>query len=183
MNMRLPGSTLSADVESVTGVDELFEPMFLAGGLVLSQVSAVAGIEAHDIQNWVKRGYVSRPIKKKYFDRQIWRILLISSLRDCMKIEEIAELMSLINGDVEDASDDIISEARLYDYFCQAIKQMDNHTLNEETISDIVDSLLSDFDHPGAAKLSCAIKIMVYAYISGRCQKEINRYLRELKGE
>ncbi|MBQ1477124.1 MAG: DUF1836 domain-containing protein [Erysipelotrichaceae bacterium] len=181
LDQYMPGTNIPFSAGNTSDTIEIL--IRTTNGLSLSQVCTITGLETSTIQNWVKRGYVSRPVKKKYFDRQIWRILLISSLRDCMKIEEIAELMSLINGDVEDASDDIISEARLYDYFCQAIKQMDTHTLNEETISDIVDSLLSDFDHPGAAKLSCAIKIMVYAYISGRCQKEINRYLRELKGE
>ena len=49
-----------------------------AGGFTLSQVKAITGLEGSTIQNWVKRGWVSNPKGKKYDERQLPRILLIS---------------------------------------------------------------------------------------------------------
>ena len=41
--------------------------IFASGGLFLSQVCFVTGIELHTVQNWVKRGFVAPPIEKKIF--------------------------------------------------------------------------------------------------------------------
>ena len=55
--------------------------MFLAGGIVRSQVSAVTGLESHMIQNWVKRGFLSNPVNKRYSCRQFCRIAIINMLK------------------------------------------------------------------------------------------------------
>ncbi len=163
---------------------DIIETMIrMTNGLSLGQVCTITGLETSTIQNWVKRGYVSRPVRKKYFERQMWRILLISSLRDCMKIEEIGELMGLINGSVEDESDDIISEATLYDFFCLSIKEMDTQMLSPEAIDKTIEDVLKDFDSPNKNKLHLAIRVMVYAYISGRCINLIKKDLEVLKND
>ena len=99
------------------GMFSVFRPMIQAtDGLTLRQVCSITGLEPSTIQNWIKRGFVSHPVEKKYRERQLARILLISALRDCMKIDSIGELLTIVNGDTEDTSDDIISEEQLYDY-------------------------------------------------------------------
>ena len=77
-----PGKELFAAVSSLCNV---------AGGLSLSQIVGITGLEASTIQNWVKRGWISRPVGKKYTQRQIARILLINVLRDCLPLEKIAQ--------------------------------------------------------------------------------------------
>lgn len=79
-------------------------------GLSLGQVCAIAGLEPSTVQNWIKRGFVSHPVNKKYRARHLARILLIAALRDCMPLERIGELMTCVNGDTDDEGDDIISE-------------------------------------------------------------------------
>ena len=44
------------------------------------------------------------------------QILIINMLRPCMQLDKIAFMLEYINGDLEDASDDIIRASVLYDY-------------------------------------------------------------------
>ena len=60
----LPGTTVEADLRRPDAADMLLSPLFLTGGLMLSQVSQLTGLEPHVIQNWVKRGFVSPPERK-----------------------------------------------------------------------------------------------------------------------
>lgn len=179
MNFEIPGTNMkySSNDEAFS----MFRPMIqITGGLSLSQVCAITGLQASTIQNWVKRGYAPRPIKKKYQERHLARILLISSLRDCMNIEEIGELMKLINGDTEDESDDIISESKLYDYFSRCINNLDTN-LQDDQIEKTVTEVLTNEEQTVKQKLVYALKVMVYAYILGKCLKQINNNLELLK--
>ena len=56
MEWFIPGTVLKADVASA--VDQQFSAMFLGGGIVLSQVTGITGLEAYTVQNWVKRGFL-----------------------------------------------------------------------------------------------------------------------------
>ena len=91
------------------------------GGLTLSQLSKLTGLEGTTIQNWIKRGWVSATRGKKYSEKQVLRILIINMLRRAMKLEDIAALMRYVNGDVEDTSDDIIADILLYNILCRII--------------------------------------------------------------
>ena len=111
----IPGTNLTF-MPNDDGMFSRFEPLIKAtDGLTLGQVCAITGLETSTIQNWVKREFVARPVKKKYHERQLARILLISSLREAMKIDSIGELMKMVNGNTDDESDDIISEEKMYD--------------------------------------------------------------------
>ena len=161
----------------------VFRPMIeITGGLSLGQVCKITDLQPSTIQNWIKRSYVPRPENKKYYERHLSRILLISALRECMNIEEIGELMVLINGDTEDESDDIISESKLYDYFCKAIKELDGKDLNDSTIDSIVNKVLINEEKQVRVKLVYALKVMTYAFISGNCLKRIKENLNALRG-
>ena len=155
----------------------------ITGGLSLGQICRITGLQSSTIQNWVKRGYVPHPDQKKYYERHLSRILLISALRECMNIEEIGELMMLINGDTDDESDDIISETKLYDYFCKAVKNLNELTLEGENIENSIAEILKNEDEANMDKLTLALKVMVYAYISGLCLKKIEVNLKGLRGE
>ena len=61
MGWNLPGTVLQIPKEEADRVPELLSPMFLAGGLVLGQVSSVTGLETHMVQNWVKRVFCRLP--------------------------------------------------------------------------------------------------------------------------
>ena len=115
MQRYIPGTTLRFAEQARESAFSLIAPVLEAtGGLTLSQLSTLTGLGGSTIQNWIKRGWVSATIGKKYSEKQVLRILLINMLRSAMKLEDIAKLMSYVNGDVDDNSDDIIADIHLY---------------------------------------------------------------------
>ena len=117
MQWTIPGTTLPGQREDADRVDSVFESLFLAGGLTLSQVSGIAGLEPHTVQNWVKRGYLQPPRGKRYDMEQVCRILNINLLKGALTLEQSCQLISYINGDLADESDDLIDDTLLYFYF------------------------------------------------------------------
>ena len=117
MNWIIPGTTLEAQRENADRTDELFAPMFLAGGLALSQVSSITGLESYTIQNWVKRGFLPPPVNKRYNMEQVCRIITINMLKGALSLEQICSLIGYINGSLSDESDDIIDDSQLYFMF------------------------------------------------------------------
>ena len=83
-----PGTTLPFDSKFCENSFFIISSLCAAtGGITLSQLTEMTGLEGTTIQNWVKRGWVSKTIGKKYNERQIARILIISILRDSIHLE------------------------------------------------------------------------------------------------
>ena len=149
----------------------VLRPMIeITGGLSLSQICRITNLQTSTIQNWVKRGFVQRPDHKKYYERHLSRILLIAVLR-------------LINGDTDDESDDIVSEAVLYDRFCEAVRNIDDNSLNFADIEQSIEKMSFNEEETIKEKLIMALKVMVYAYLSGKCMKQIEKNLSGLRGK
>lgn len=178
----IPGTNIEyGDKEDAFSV---LRPMIeITGGLSLGQICNITGLQTSTIQNWVKRGFVPRPEHKKYYERHLSRILLISSLRDCMNIEDIGELMKLINGDTEDESDDIISETALYDCFCKAVKKLDEDSLDLKKVESLIETMNLNEEESIHERLVMALKVMVFAYLSGMCTRKVDLNLARLRGE
>ena len=66
MIWNIPGTVLTAAEKDGALVESQFRAMFLPGGMVLSQVSAITGLESYIIQNWVKRGFLTKPDNKQH---------------------------------------------------------------------------------------------------------------------
>jgi DNA-binding transcriptional MerR regulator len=167
------------------GMFSVFIPMIKAtGGLSLSQVCAITGLEASAIQNWVKRGFVAHPVNKKYFERQLARILLISALRSSMKIESIGELMHIVNGSADDESDDIISEEQLYDFLCETVSGLDPESVTKVSVDKVVDKVTSRYSPKSAEnleRLKSALSVMAYAYMSGVLKQRAESQFNEMR--
>ena len=176
---KIPGTTIDFG-EYDQAIAYIRQMIDFTGGLSLGQVCKLTGLPETSIQNWVKRGYVPHPERKRYYERHMSRILLISALKDSMNIEDIGELMVLINGDTDDETDDIVSETELYRYLCEAIKGLENEAFTENRVEDRIRIILAE-EKQNAGKLSLALKVMVYAYISGACFRQSDRYLQDLK--
>ncbi len=181
LSTTIPGTNISYD-----DYEETFESyrrmIELTGGLSLGQICTMTGLQTSTIQNWVKRGYVPHPENKKYYERHISRILLISALKDCMNIEDVGELMTLINGDTDDQADDIIDETRLYDHLCRIISDLDFTTLDPSRIEEVIGKVVPE-ESSYRDRLMTALKVMTYAYISGICSKKTGAYLQQLRNE
>ena len=167
------------------GMFSVFRPMIQAtDGLSLRQVCSITGLEPSTIQNWIKRGFVMHPVEKKYRERHLARILLISALRDCMKIDSIGELLVVVNGDADDTGDDIISEEQLYDYLCEIIGTADERALSLEEIPKTVRLVTKDYvptDNTASGRLNEALTVMVFAFTAGQYKKEADKRFSQLK--
>jgi hypothetical protein len=61
----LPGTMIQLERSEVSQIERLFDTMFLTGGMTLSQVCSLTGLEAYMVQNWVKRGFLTSPSRKR----------------------------------------------------------------------------------------------------------------------
>ena len=172
----IPGATATSIDHGVKGFSKISVLLEATGGLSLSQVCAVTGLEASTIQNWVKRGWVLHPKGKKYLEVHIARIMIINALKECIKLEHIALLMDYVNQNVDiapgtstagdvDAADartaraaavaassarqEIIKESELFNYLYEALQK----TGQEDDISRIgveavVERVIKDYKGP-----------------------------------
>jgi len=178
----IPGTTLEYNESS--GMFASLRPLIRAtNGLTLSQVCAITGLEGSTIQNWVKRGFVARPVNKKYYERQLARILLISTLREAMPLDTIGELMQIINGSANDESDDIISEEDLYDCLCSVITGGEK-ILTQSEVPQRIKGAVRSYNPPNKKAyetLTSALEVMAYAYISSQYKMLAKSKMEELK--
>ena len=189
MNVLIPGTTIPFSEAVRDTAFSAVQPVLEAtGGLTLSQLSKLTGLGGTTIQNWIKRGWVSSPRGKKYSDKQVLRILLINMLKDAMKLEDIARLMSYVNGDVEDNSDDIIADMHLYNMLCRIIFTAEEEGVHDAvTVDKLIDSEIEEHsgDIANAVKLRKAMFVMVTGYRCGvlkrRMEEVLNGVLEEQK--
>jgi len=157
------------------------------GGLSLSQVCAVTGLEGSTIQNWVKRGWVEHPIGKKYEEVHIARILIINALKECIKLEHIALLMNYVNGDPDDGSEAIIKESTLYNYLCEALRlssQTDDHSKSgvESVINDVIKGY-SDPNPDSRIRIRKALTLMMFACVCTDVKRRTEAMMGQILSE
>lgn len=185
MAVCIPGTAMSYPKQSASAFSAFLPLINAAGGLSLSQISAITGLEGSTIQNWVKRGWVPKPENKKYDQRHLPRILLISALRDNMVIEQIVQLIEYINvPDADGVKGQYIEESTIFDCLCAAVSEM---RLDERGASDRVEDGIAYFaekygglDAGLMERLSKALKIMVLMYWSGSIKRHAATLLQQI---
>lgn len=182
MKWTIPGTVLRIERENADGVEEMFSSMFLAGGMVLSQVASITGLEPYTVQNWVKRGFLSPPQHKRYTLQQLCRILHINMLKSVLPLERICSLLRYINGKLDEESDDIIDDATLYFLFVRLAarsKQLDDPAAWKKAMEEA----LCDYQEPvpGAReRIENALRIMLIANLASKMAQTAERMLDEL---
>ena len=183
MMWTIPGTVLHADRTEAQSIPQQLDALFFGGGITLSQVTAITGLEAHTVQNWVKRGFLTSPVGKRYTLRQLCRILNINMLRGSMPIDRICHLLSFVNGDLSDESDDMIDDSRLYFMFVSLAARM-KELHDYEVGAKLLDAYLADYEEPvpGArARVRQVLKIMLTAYLAARMMQETEKMLSNLQ--
>lgn len=182
MDWIIPGTTLAAKREDAAHIEDQFRSMFLAGGMVLSQVSSIAGLEPYTVQNWVKRGFLAPPERKRYTLRQLCRILNINMLKSALPLEQICGLLAYINGDLDDDSDDLIDDATLYFLFVRLAAHYST-TQNPQGRDAYLQQLLSDYQEPvpGAKeRVEKVLRVMLTAWAASLLRQQAEKMLQEL---
>ena len=184
MEWTLPGTVLSVDADRPQAAEEVFSSLFLAGGLVLSQVTQVTGLEPYIIQNWVRRGFLAPPKQRKYTRRQLSRILMINALKSTLSIEQICKLLSYINGALDDEGDDTIDDTELYGAFVLVAGSVQKHGLTSESeMNRLIADGLKDYKEsiPGAKERSeQALRIMITAWRAAQLQTKAQSMMNAL---
>ena len=181
----IPGTKLKkAETENLTGLAFLKKVFFVSEGVMLTQIRDISGIDSSTLQNWTKRGWVANAKLKKYNIDQVAHILIINMLRSCMQLEHIAFLIEYINGDVEDTSDDIITDSKLYDYICRILEHIINTgDCSLEEIATCVSNITTDYVEPFAGareRLDRALEIIVVTYYSALLKRRATALLENL---
>lgn len=183
MKWTVPGTVLQIPRQDAEHIQDVFSSMFLGGGIVLSQVSAITGLEPYTVQNWVKRGFLVPPERKRYSLRQLCRIININMLKGVLPMERICGMLGYINGQLNDESDDTIDDSLLYFMFVKLAARA--RELDDPAQTDaLLDKALADYQEPlpGAReRIRAVLRIMLTAYIAARMQQAAEKMLDELK--
>lgn len=181
----IPGTTLTFNNIAADNCFSLIAPLLsITKGLTLAQVRELTGLETSTIQNWIKRGWVKNPEEKRYGEEQTMRIILINMMRGSMQLEQIAYLMSYINGSVEDRSDDILPDRELFNILCSIIYECEQKSVYETNeIDATIKSHMEKVtlrDDVSKTKLRTALRAMVLAILSTRMRDLAQKTFAEL---
>ena len=182
MEWTIPGTVLTAQREDAVFIEKDFHAMFLAGGIMLSQVAAITGLEPYDVQNWVKRQLLPAPVNKRYDINQLCGILTINMLKKVLPMERITGLLTYINGELDDRSDDIIDDSRLYFLFVKLAARA-RYIGGTESWDDALEQITANYHEPkpGAReKLINVLRIMLTAWVAARLQESTEKMIDEL---
>ena len=183
MNWIIPGTTLQGLRSNADRTDGLFQSMFLAGGLTLSQVANITGLEPYTVQNWVKRGFLPPPRNKRYDMEQVCRIIIINMLKGALPLEQICSLIRYINGSLTDESDDIIDDAVLYFKFVSLAARA-RHIGGSKEWSEAIEEVMENYAEPfpGAReKVSKVLRIMLTAWIASQLRNQTDAMIAALE--
>ena len=183
MSWRIPGTVLTAESRDGALVEAQFRGIFLTGGILLSQVSAITGLDGYMIQNWVKRGFLTKPENKHYSLRQLCRIININMLKNTLPLERICSLLGYVNGVLDDESDDMIDDAHLYFMFVR-LATRSRELYQADNRDTVLDEELADYQEPipGAKeKVKAVLRIMLTAWLAGRMAQETENMLNNLQ--
>ncbi len=180
----LPGTTIEiSDLHK--GISRtLFNGIFAAGGITLSQVSVMTGLEPYIIQNWVKRGFVSPPVKRQYTKDQFARIVTLNMLRESIQLDRICVMLSYINGALDDESDNLISDSELYHKYVDLVAESRGGIITDrEAIETAVAEAADEYEEPipGARqRLIKILQVMTFAHYASISRKTAEEILSKL---
>jgi len=182
MQWIIPGTTLTGERTDADRIDGLFQSLFLAGGLTLSQVASITGLEPYTIQNWVKRGFLPSPRNKRYDMEQLCRIININILKGTMPLEQIQKLMGYLNGDLADESDDLVDDTLLFFLFVRLAARA-RYIGGTKAWDDALVEVTEDYQEPvpGAReKLVKVLKVMLTVWCANQLKTQADRMMADM---
>ena len=185
MQWTIPGTVLEAHREIDGESEHMLRSLFLGGDILLSQVAGITGLEPYTVQNWVKRGFLTPPVQKRYSIDQLCRIININMLRGVFTLERTCGLLGYVNGQLNDNSDDIIGDAELYFMFVSLAARAQQLS-RPEACERILAEMLRDYTepYPGAKeRVGNALKVMLTAHLAARMRASADVMLAELEIE
>ena len=183
MATRFPGTTIEVSSIQKGSSKQLFNGLFAPGGITLSQVCVMTGLEPYLIQNWIKRGFVAPPKKRFYSKEQFSRIIIINMLREALQIDHICQLLKIICGALDDAGEGMIGEDELYHHYVDLLSEPDICITNPQTVHQAVQRVSQSFEERlpnGKKRLELILQSMLYAHVATDFRKTAEEILSKL---
>lgn len=161
----------------------LFDGIFATGGITLSQISVMTGLEPYMIQNWVKRRFVSSPQKRVYSREQFARIIIINMLREELQIDCICSLIEAIGDVIDDTGDNLKGDDDLYHFYVDMIADGNINMNDESSITKAAMQATKEVTEKEAnakRQLVKILKIMLYAHTASRLKVSANEIFETL---
>ena len=179
----IPGTILHADRREAEQIPQKLEALFFGGGITLSQVTSITGLETHTVQNWVKRGFLSPPLHRQYSRGQFSRVVMINLLKDCMRIDQIVQLLTYVNGKMDREDDDSVEDSRLYSLFVDALARLRGGFPTRDAVKEACTKVLENFEEKVAQsreRIRTVLMIMVYAWYSTLAKQQAEILMRDI---
>ena len=182
MQWTIPGTTLTGSRSEADRIAQQFQSYFALGGLTLSQVCSLTGLESYTVQNWVKRGFLPSPVHKRYDMEQVCRLLNMNILRGTMPLEKIISLMSYLNGNLADEGDDLVDDTLLYFLFVKLAARA-RYIGGSESWDEALIHATEDYQEPtlGAReKLIKVLKVMLTVWVANQLKAQAEEMIAQL---
>lgn len=179
MATTFPGTTIETRALEKGSSKLLFDGIFATGGITLSQVSIMTGLEPYLIQNWIKRGFVAPPVKRVYGKEQFARIIIINMLREALQIERICTAIQGLGS-----GEDRIRDDALYHRYVDMLAENEINRMDEKSVAAAVESVALAFEprDPGVQKqLACILQVMLYAHAASQFRDAAEQILSTLQ--
>ncbi len=179
-----PGTTVEVSSLEKGSSKILFDGIFAAGGITLSQVSAMTGLEPYMIQNWVKRGFITSPVKRLYSREQFAGIIIINMLKESLHIDKICGLIDLISGPTESELDDLVKNNELYHMYVDMLSDPTLRLDDTDSVSMCAKKATEAYKEKipgGRGQLIKILRVMYYAHSASLLRKSAEETLSALQ--
>ena len=183
MPITFPGTTVEVLHLQKGASRVLFDGIFATGGITLSQVSVMTGLEPYMIQNWVKRGFVSSPKKRVYTREQFARIIIINMLREEIQIDRICSLIETIGNVIDYTSDNLKGDDDLYHFYVDMIADGNININDEDSVTLAAEKATEEVTEKevnAKRQLIKILKIMMYAHSASQLKTLSNEIFSTL---
>ena len=120
---------------------------------------------------------------KRYTMNQLCRIVNINMLKSALPLEQICGLLEFINGNLDDDSDDLIDDAKLYFLFVRLAARA-RYIGGTQSWDDALAEVTADYREPvpGAReKLVKVLRAMLTAWVAAQLRTQAEKMISELK--
>lgn len=162
MSLTFPGTTIEVRHLIKGSSETLFDGIFAAGGITLSQVSVMTGLEPYLIQNWIKRGFLTSPKKRLYSREQFARIIILNMLRESLQLEQICDLIQSFAG---------LRDDELYHRYVDLLADESVNVTDESSVTQGAKKsteALEGLDSHSHQQLIRILQVMLYAHAASR---------------
>ena len=175
-----PGTTVPKK-NGVSGKQFLNGLFMGSGGIFMQQINELTGLKTPTVQNWVSRGFLPRPVNKRYSKNATARIFIVNALRNTMTLDDVKKLLVFVNGNPNDHKDDIIEESRLYGYFCEIIE---DERFSFKRVNELIDQLLITYEEKlqnSKMRLKTALEVICINYLANDLLTRSNMVMEQIE--